>query len=210
MPTRCRAVSVPIAVPKRQVVVSRRQQHHPPVRRAVIVGGIVVLLLGACTYGYVIWRNVEGRARAERACADTEAHVDDLLRETGDWLAMLASDPARAERLMRDAITGPCRRVLDELRWWRWSWGETLTVDMDPDEELGQVGQEIAQRCPDAIRRSFPEGLLGTSPDDLARDMCGQIESSLTLGGDTAQTRTLWEWVDELEAREEVLRPPSD
>ena len=37
----------------------------------------------------------------------------------------------------------------------------------------------------------------------------GNVESALSIGtGDTTQTRTLWAWVDELEAREEMLRPP--
>lgn len=177
-------------------------------RRALIAGLVLILVGSAATYGWVIWRNLDGDARAERACTATETHVDDLLADTGEWLELLSSEPERVEGLMRGAITRPCEVVREELVWWRWSWGTQLTIDMDPGEELGRAGRELAQRCPDVMREQLREGFLAESADEIVREMCGQIESSLSVGGGTTQTRTLWAWVDELEAREEMLRPP--
>jgi len=177
-------------------------------RKASIIGLVLVLLGAAGTYGWIIWRNLDGRARADLACLETEAHVDDLLEATEEWLQMLSPEPDRVRGLMRGAITRPCEVVREELVWWRWSWGTQLTIDMDPGEELGQAGRELALRCPDVMRRSLRESFLADSTDQIVREVCGQIESSLTVGGGTTQTRTLWAWVDELEAREEMLRPP--
>ena len=145
----------------------------------------------------------------DRPLADIDGHdVEDLLDATAEWLELLSSEPDRVRGLMQGAITRPCSIVDEELTWWRWSWGVELTIEMDPGGELGQAGRELAQRCPDVMTRTVSESFMGDHVDEVVREVCGQIESSLGMGGVTTQTRTLWAWVDELEAREEMLRPP--
>lgn len=177
-----------------------------PLKKLLLVMALVVL--GA--YGWMVWKNVDGATRAAKACAQTEAHVDGLLDATAEWLDMLASNPDHVRELMRSAITRPCDVVQQELTWWKPSFGRSVTIDMDPGGELARAGRELALRCPDVMRDTLREGFLAERTDEIVREVCGQIESSLTVGGTTTQSLSLWGWVDELEAREEMLRPPQD
>lgn len=177
-------------------------------QKPVLLGLAAALVLGASVYGYNVYRNLDAAERAHVACAHSDDHVESILTSTREWLELLSEDANHVEDLMRSAIERPCSVVKEELVWWRWGWGRQLTIDLDPEGEMGRAGRELAARCPDVMGPVVRETFLGDDADRVISEVCGSLDSALLPAGDSEQTMSLWDWPSELEAREEMLRPP--